>query len=313
MVIRFPCSARLLADVLAPLFTLALVAGSACAADVPSSAGRGDVVAQAGSITLDGSDVRALVASLPSQTRAVVRSSLGSLEQVVQGDLVRRAVLKDAEASGFDHDPATIDQLNQVRDEALASLWIASKAAIPADYPSETDVEAAFNANRQALAAPTQYRIAQIFISAPDGGDPAKLATALRKAADIAGQIATGDFSQLAQQKSEDPQSASRGGDLGYLPANRILPDILAAVGHLKPGQVVGPVKTAQGLHFLKLEDEKPGVVPTLAQAHDSLVTALRARRTAQLRQAYLSTYSARLGMTVNQIELAKLQQTLPR
>ncbi|HTW73467.1 MAG TPA: peptidylprolyl isomerase [Steroidobacteraceae bacterium] len=271
------------------------------------------VVAQAGSIRLDGSDVRALVASLPAQTRTAVRTSLSSLEQVVQGDLVRRAVLQDAEASGFDRLPGTVSQLNQVRDEALVNLWIASKAVVPADYPSESELQAAYAANQQALASPTEYRVAQIFIAAPDGGDPAKLAAALRKAADVAARINAGDFSQLAEQQSEDPQSAAQGGDLGYLPENRIMPDILAAVRRLSPGQVVGPVKTAQGLRFLKLLEKRPGTVPTLAQVHDQLVSALRRRRAAQLQQAYLLNYRTKLAVAVNQIELAKLQQTLPR
>lgn len=311
MAIRFHHLHCLLAGALASA-SLA-VAGLTVAADTPSGADSTNIIAQAGSITLDGSDVRSLVATLPLQTRDAVRANLGSLEQVVQGDLLRRAVLKDAKASGFEHEPGIVAQLDQVRDEALANLWIVSKAAVPTDYPSETDVQAAYAANQQALAAPTEYRIAQIFIRAPDGGDPAKLATALRKAADIAGKITTSNFGQLARQESEDSQSASVGGDLGYLPANRIMPDILAAVQRLKPGQVIGPIKTTQGLHFLKLDDQKPGTIPALAQAHDSLVTALRERRAAQLRHAYLVDYSAKLGVTMNQIELAKLQQTLPR
>ncbi len=283
---------------------------SASAADTPST---GDVIAQAGAITLGGADVRALVADLSSSDRAAVTSNLDALEQVVHADLVRRAVLADIKASGFDHQPDTLLQLDRMRDEALVRLWVASKGVVPASYPSAADIEAAYAANRQALAAPTQYRLGQIFISAPDGGDPAKLAAALRKASDIADKLATADFSQLAAQQSEDPASASRGGDLGYLPEDRMLPTILAAVRDLQPGQVVGPIKTQQGLHFLKLLDKKTGAIPTLAEAHDRLVTLLRSRRAAQLERTYLSDYNAKLGVTVNQIALARLQASLPR
>jgi peptidylprolyl isomerase len=315
MAIRSSHVVLLLAGALAASSLPALAAQTVAPKTATGAAGSSAdiVVAQAGSVRLDGSDIRALVASLPLQTRAVVRSNLNSLEQVVQGDLMRQAVLMDAKASGFDHDPATLTQLDHVRDEALVNLWIASRTAAPAEFPSEAEIQAAYDANRQALASPAQYRIAQIFISAPNGGDTAKLAAALRKASELAGKIAGGDFAQLAAQQSEDSQSANHGGDLGYLPADRIVPEILAAVQNLQPGQVVGPIKTAQGLHFLKLEDKKPGVIPTLVQAHDGLAIVLRQRREAQLRQAYLATYSAKLGVAVNQIELAKLQSGLPR
>lgn len=304
--VRIPALPALLLPV------LALVAYTSPA--VASTGGnQSDVIAQGGRITLDDADIRELVASLPAQTRSAVTSSLESLQQVVQADIVRRAVIADARSSGFDRQPQTLAQLQQVQEQALARLWIASKATVPADYPSAADLQAAYDDNRKALTAPTQYHIAQIFISAPDGADPAKLEAALRKAEAIAPRIAGSDFAQLASAQSEDPSSASRGGDLGYLPEDRIMPVVLNAVRSLKPGEVVGPIKTPEGLRFLKLLDRKPGAVPTLAQAHDTLVALLRARRAAQLERAYLAAYSAKLGVTVNQIELARLQQTLPR
>jgi peptidylprolyl isomerase len=292
---------------------LAATARMASAADANNSVGAADIVGQAGSITLHSSEVLALVASLPSQERAAVRGNLDSLERVVQGDLVQHAMLEDAKASAFDHQPGIAEQLDQLRDAALVRLWIANKAAVPTGYPSEADISAAYAANKQALAAPTEYRIAQIFISAPDGGDPAKLSSALHRAADIAAKITTSNFSQLAQQQSEDPQSASHGGDLGYEPENRLLPEILATIRTLAIGQVIGPIKTAQGLRFIRLIDKRPGAIPTLEQAHDGLAAALRSRRAAQMQQTYVASYSAKLGVAVNQIALTKLQQTLPR
>ena len=186
-----------------------------------------------------------------------------------------------------------------------------SQARVPADYPSESDIKAAYEASKQALASPTQYRLAQIFISAPDGANAAKLTAALRKANDIEAKIAKSDFSQLAQEQSEHAESAGRGGDRGYLPENRMAPEIVTAVRGMKAGEIVGPVKTAQGLHFFKLLDKKPGVVPTLAEARDTLSAALRTRRAQELERTYLTNLDAKLGITVNQIELAKLQPTL--
>ncbi len=228
----------------------------------------------------------------------------------MQADLVEQAVLAEAKASGFEHQPDTMTQLGHIRDAALLRLWITSKATVPAGYPSEQDVQAAYTANQQALSTPSQYHLMQIFISAPDGGDPHALTDALRKAADISSRIATADFATLAAQQSDKGGGAP---DLGYVPEDRMLPGVLAAVRKLQTGQVVGPLKTDQGLHFLKLIDKKTGTVPTLAQVHDRLVAALRNQRANQLAQAYMHDYNSKLGITVNQIALARLQQTLPR
>ena len=163
------------------LFTPLFAANSPTAgntAAVPS----GDVIAQAGSIELAGADVRALLTALPSNERTAISGNLNNLEQVIRAELVRRAVLVEAKTKGFEYQPDTMVQLDRVRDEALVRLWVANHSAPPAGYPSEDEIKSAYEANKQALAAPTEYRIAQIFISASDGGDSSKLAAALRKA-----------------------------------------------------------------------------------------------------------------------------------
>lgn len=271
-----------------------------------------DVIAQGGSFGLSGADVRALVENLPASQRAAATNSTASLEQVVRAELVRRAVLAEAKNGNFAQQQQTAATLDRVRDEALTRLWVANQAQVPADYPSEEQIANAYETNKAALAAPTEYRIGQIFISAPDGTDPVQLSTALKKAADVGTKLAANsDFSDLARRFSDNSDSASKGGDLGYLPDNRVPPDILTVIRNLKPAEVAGPIKTGQGLQFLKLLDKKPGAVPTLAEAHDRIAALLRARRAQELEQTYLTSLNSKLGVSVNQIALAKLQQTL--
>jgi parvulin-like peptidyl-prolyl isomerase len=260
-------------------------------------------------VELGPEDVRTLVASLPQNAHAPAISDLNALEQLVRAEVVQRAVLAEARAKNFDHDPATLKQLEHLQGEAITRLWLASKATVPGGYPTDAEVNTAYEAARK--AAPLDYHLAQIFIAAPDGGDSAKLAAAIRKAAEISAKIATADFAQLAREQSEEPGSASKGGDLGVLPENRLLTEIQSAVRSLKPGETAGPIKTAQGLHFLKLLDKKPEAMPPLAEVRERIVNALRARRAQELERAYLSDLAAKLGVTINQIELAKLQASL--
>lgn len=271
---------------------LASLAATAHAADqrVTAPTAGGEIVAQAGALSLDGADIRSLVNTLPANERQVATGSLAGLEQMVRAELVRRAVLAQAQSKDFLQQPETIAALDRVRNEALVRLWIAGQTKVPANYPSEAEIRAAYDANQAALTTPTQYRLAQIFINAPDGADPVKLGAALSKATDIAGKVAKVDFSQLAQSASEDAESAGRGGDLGYLADNRMAPEVLAVVRTLKVGEVAGAVKTAHGLHFFKLLDKKPGAVPPLTQVHDALANALKSRRANDLQRAYLAS-----------------------
>jgi peptidylprolyl isomerase len=267
------------------------------------------IIAKGGTVELVPEDVRTLVASLPQNAHAPAVANLNTLEQLVRAEVVQRAVLAEAKAKNFDREPATLKQMEHLQAEAITRLWLASKATAPAGYPTDADVNAAYEGARKAV--PVDYHLAQIFIAAPDGGDSAKLAAAIRKAGEISTKITTADFAQLAREQSEQPESAAKGGDLGLLPENRLLPEILAAVRSLKPGETTGPIKTAQGLHFLKVLEKKPQAMPPLAEVRERIVSALRARRAQELQQTYLNELSAKLGITINQIELAKLQASL--
>jgi|GEM_PF-905510 len=291
------------------LSTIVLSVASRSVLAAPTVPAGGDVVAQGGAIALTSADVQALLASLPSSEQAAVATDLAALDRVLRAEVVRRAILADAKSSGFDRQAATLAALERLRDEGLFRLWIAQQSTAPATYPSDDEVRTAYEANKSALSAPSEYHVAQLFIATPDGMEPLKLGAALRKSADLTAKVGKSDFAQLARENSEQADSAAQGGDLGYLAENRLLPEIASAVHSMKPGDVAGPIKTAQGLHFIKLLDRRPGATPTLAEAHDGLVRALRGRRASELQQAYLNTLNQKLGISVNQIELAQLQR----
>ena len=283
--------------------TLGVSAAVSRAADADS------VVARGGSIQIDASEVRALVASLPDGTRQALLARPGSLEKLLRQDILQRSLLKDAEATTFASQPSTASTLQRVHDEALTRLWLASKAAVPAGFPSESQVQSAYELLQK--NAPYEYHLEQIFIAASDGGEPQAVAAALRKAVSVQTLIATGNFEQLAREDSDDPQSAAKGGDLGFLPDAKLLPDIRTAVESMTPGETVGPIKTSAGLHFLKLIAKQRIALPPLATVHDRIVAALRAQREQQLDQAYLQQVAAGLDISVDEIALAKLQSEL--
>jgi len=82
--------------------------------------------------------------------------------------------------------------------------------------------------------------------SAEATGQADSVAAALRKGA---------DFAELATQFSQDPGSASRGGDLGWFTRGRMTPAFEEAAFSASPGEIVGPFRSPFGLHILELTD----------------------------------------------------------
>ena len=76
-----------------------------------------------------------------------------------------------------------------------------------------------------------------------------------KKATDIYNRIKKGEsFDALAKQFSEDPGSATKGGELGWFGKGKMVKEFEEASFAAKVGDVVGPVKTSFGYHIIKIE-----------------------------------------------------------
>jgi peptidyl-prolyl cis-trans isomerase SurA len=78
---------------------------------------------------------------------------------------------------------------------------------------------------------------------------------------DIRRRIQKGEwtFAEAAKKFSEDPNSADKGGDLGWFKVDEFqLEAFKKAVEKLQVGEISDPVKTQFGLHLILLEDRRP-------------------------------------------------------
>jgi len=69
------------------------------------------------------------------------------------------------------------------------------------------------------------------------------------------------DFSMLAQNYSEDPNSTPNGGDLGFIPASsleRANPELRRMVMELSPGQFSRVIHSQEGYRILKVISKEP-------------------------------------------------------
>ncbi len=95
-------------------------------------------------------------------------------------------------------------------------------------------------------------------------------------------------FDELAKKFSRDTNSAPKGGDLGYLGREQMLPDFARAAFALKTNEVSDAVKTPFGFHLIKLVDRKKGEVLTFDQVKGQLQRRLMDERQGQRFQAWI-------------------------
>lgn len=83
------------------------------------------------------------------------------------------------------------------------------------------------------------------------------------------------NFAALAKADSIDP-SKSNGGDLGWFPANTMVPHFVAALEKLKVGQITQtPVHTRFGWHVIQLLGTRPMKAPSFNEVEPKLKQAM--------------------------------------
>jgi peptidyl-prolyl cis-trans isomerase SurA len=194
------------------------------------------------------------------------------------------------------------DMRDDLRRNLLAQKVVEKEVGEKAT-PSDADIQAFFDANKaQFNRNEDAVRIAQIVITpvreqqranrtGDDAGSPQE---ATAKAQMLMQRLKEGiAFGDLAADYSEDPESAQRGGDLGFVPISALAqapPALRDAALQSNPGTV--KLVSQGGAHTIVLvvaKDKKGQKDLSMPEVKDGIRSALKNRKEQLLRAAYLS------------------------
>ncbi len=103
-----------------------------------------------------------------------------------------------------------------------------------------------------------EIQVSHILIRTP-ADSPADTADAYNKLLTIIDSLKDGaSFADLAMRNSEDPGSAPRGGDLGWVGRRKFVPEFEMVAFDLKEGVLSRPVRTQFGYHVILITGERP-------------------------------------------------------
>ncbi|CAH2773822.1 MAG: Peptidyl-prolyl cis-trans isomerase PpiD (EC [uncultured Paraburkholderia sp.] len=146
--------------------------------------------------------------------------------------------------------------------------------------PSDADLKKYYDDNIAHYRTEGQVRASHILIAAPKDASAADKAKAKQKAEELLAQVKAhpDQFAQIAQQNSQDPGSAAKGGDLGYFGRGMIAGGQAFdnAVFALKKDEVSGIVQTDFGYHIVKVTDVKPAVTRPFDEVKDQIARDLK-------------------------------------
>lgn len=149
---------------------------------------------------------------------------------------------------------------------------------------SDEDAQKYYDENTSEFAEPESVRARHILFRVSSAATAEeKAATRARAEAAIARLNGGEDFAAVATELSEDESNAPQGGDLGFFPRGRMVPEFEEAAFSVEPGKISGIVETDFGLHIVKVEEKRPAGTRPLADVRAQIVGKLAEPRTKEL------------------------------
>ncbi|MBZ0093392.1 MAG: peptidylprolyl isomerase [Sulfuricellaceae bacterium] len=184
------------------------------------------------------------------------------LRKAVRNDLVSRALIaQEANKKGMDKDVDVKAQMDLATQLVLVRAYL--QDYVKSHPISDSAIKAEYD-KIKAQMGDKEYKVRHILVDSEAAAN------------DIEAQLKKGaKFDKLASEKSKDPGSKDKGGDLGWIARGNVVPAFGDALAKLKKGETSAPVHSPFGWHVIKLEDTRPLKAPAFDAIKDGLMKRL--------------------------------------
>src|SRR5499425_1727400 len=154
------------------------------------------------------------------------------------------------------------------------------------------DIQAYYDQHKDQYRVPEEVKVSHILVKTPPAGadgkvDEKAVEEARKKAADVLKQLKGGaKFEDLAKKYSDDPGSAKKGGDLGWIGRGRTVPEFEKTAFSQAKGQTSDLVKSSYGFHIIRTEDKHEAHLKTLDEVKAEIEPLIRQQKASKMLEA---------------------------
>lgn len=178
-------------------------------------------------------------------------------DMLVNKELLLQAAVK----KGLDKNPEYANQIELSRQDILSNAYL--QEYVKSHPITDDELKAEYEkikAQLKAQMGDKEYLARHILVEKE------------AEAKDIIAKLKKGEKFEKLAEKSKDPGSKAKGGELGWAAPGNFVPEFSAAMAKLQKGQYTAePVKTQYGWHVIKLEDTRTATPPAFEEVKENL------------------------------------------
>jgi len=169
----------------------------------------------------------------------------------------------------------------RVKIDLQGLSWL-EKHVRPNEAATEAECRRFYEGHGEMFTQPVRYRAAHLFLAAPPETPQDTVEEKKSTIAAIATRIEQGEtVAQLAGEVSEDENTKTRSGDLGYFAERGVPAEFIAEVRKLHVGETSKPFRSPLGFHIAQLTDLKEARALSFEEARPEISRFLANERRA--------------------------------
>jgi peptidyl-prolyl cis-trans isomerase C len=237
-----------------------------------------DVVAVVNGEQITKAQLDVLWYRMSEKARQQYEQTGGGKRGFLDNYLRKRLLLQKAAAAGFEKSPAVQAELEAAKESALFDLYV--RDVIAGSVVDEATIRKFYEDNAADFQRPEQVKLRFILVRV--GSD-----RSADEARTIAGQVmqelasarvtARNDVSKIAEafaglaRRYSDHQSASAGGNLGWMSQDAIDAHVAKAAFAMQKGTFSGIIEAEDGMHLIMVEDRRPPMTESFESARHGI------------------------------------------
>jgi peptidyl-prolyl cis-trans isomerase C len=242
------------------------------------------IVARIETEVIRQSELKALIDEVRAQDNEKLKTVL-ERKQFLENIIEQKLMAAEARRLGLDQKPHVKWRIQHMVDIILAQAYYAQlrEGAVP----SPDEMAAYYQAHPEQFQAPEQVHVKHIIVATKEAAEKAMA------------ELDTGrSFEAVAQEMNMDASQA-RGGDIGWYPRGRLVPEFENTAFALQKGDVSDIVQTRFGFHIIKLEDRRAASVRPFEEVEEAVRLQTIQAMAENQRKATIATLRKELDVEV--------------
>lgn len=191
-------------------------------------------------------------------------------------DFAAKVAVTDADLQAYYQ--AHTDRFKQPEEAAIEYVVLDLDAVRAGIVVNEDDLKTYYKENLSQMAGKEERRARHILIAVGKDAPAAERSAAKERAQALLDQVrkAPTAFAEVAKKNSQDPGSASNGGDLGFFARGAMVKPFEDAVFGLQKDAISDVVETDFGFHIIQLTEVKQPPVPSFEDKRAEIAEQLK-------------------------------------